>query len=546
MVDPVRVRLVLGCLACAAVGIVLVATATWNAGTSNDSASYLQGARNVVAGEGVSWKSGDGVVYAINYPPMYSLVLAGPQLLGVDALEGAGWINAVLAGGTVLGVGLAIALLGDGAIGPTVLGSLLMLTSTPILTAFASVESEPLFLALLVATLLLLGRYSESGSKLALVGAALGAALACLTRYAGLALIAAGSITIVASTNGGLGRRVLTAAAFGLVAALPTVAWLAINQATLGATTGRHFAVHPLTRANLNGLSQAGNWVVPSNIAKPLAANMLGWVRGSLPLWLVMLGVGALVVVVLAAAVWLVLVALRASAWRSPGAPEPAARPWLMFFLIYPLVLVASMTFFDASTSFDARLLAPEYVVGLVLVCAFGAGLWRRSVGGGASERWATLALVGFAGLHLAGAGQWLLTAQRDGLGYSGRHWQASPVLARVQALPQDTLVYTNVVGAVYCVTGRAPNDLPLQADPLSGLADPQYQQKLAGVRAQLDAREAVVVLLTTADGTDRYPAPDELARSLDLQLVAAEPDGAIYRASVWALDGHGLATSGR
>lgn len=511
-----------------------MATANWPAGTSNDSASYLQGARNVVTGDGVSWKSGDGVVSAINYPPLYSLVLAWPQLLGVDALDGARWINAVLAGASVLTVGLAIAHLTRGALGPTVLGSVLMLTSIPILTAYASVESEPLFLALLLPTLLFLAIYAESGSKLALVCAGLGAALACLTRYAGVALLATGCMMILAWGSGGPARRAVTAAAFGLLAALPTLAWLAINQANLGATTGRHFAVHPPTRANLDGLSQVGNWAVPGNIAKPIAGAVLGWARGSLPPPLPALAIGVLVLVVLAGGVGLGVLALRAwrgaSARQHPSVPKLAARPWLVFIVVYPLVLLATIMFFDASTSFNGRLLAPAYVAGLVLVCAFGTRLWRRSVAGGSAEQWATLALVGFAGLHLAGAGQWLLTARRDGLGYSGREWQASPVLARVGALPADTLVYTNVVGAVYCVTGRVPDDLPLRADPLSGVADPQYQQKLAAVRAKLGAGDAVVVLLTTADGANRYPPPDELARSLDMQLVDAEADGAIYR----------------
>jgi hypothetical protein len=522
----------LGCLACAAVAVVLVATATWRAGTSNDSASYLQGARNLIAGYGVSWKSGDGVVSAINYPPLYPLALAGPHLVGVDALEGARWINAALAGASVLGVGVTIASLTRGALGPTLLGSLLMLTSTPILTAYASVESEPLFLALLVPTLLLLGGYMESGSKLALSGAAVGAALACLTRYAGVALIASGCIALVTCKNGAPARRILAAAGFGVLAVLPLVAWLAINQATLGATTGRHFEVHPPTRANLDGLSQVGNWLLPSNIAKPVASTLLGLARGSLPPPVVPLGLGPLILVVLATCIGLGFVAPRA--WQRQDArsmPEPAERPWLVFMFVYPLVLLASITFFDASTSFDARLLAPVYIAGLVLVCAFSASRWR-SFARGAAERWATLALVGFAALHLAGAGQWLLTTRRDGIGYSGRQWQASPVLARVEGLPANALVYTNVVGAVYCVTGRAPDDLPLRADPLSGLADPQYAQKLASVRAQLSSHDAVVVLLTTADGADRYPAADELARSLDLQLVAAEPDGATRRPS--------------
>jgi hypothetical protein len=117
----------------------------------------------------------------------------------------------------------------------------------------------------------------------------------------------------------------------------------------------------------------------------------------------------------------------------------------------------------------------------------------------------------------------------RDGLGYSGRAWQTSPLVQAIVALPPSTQVYTDVVGAVYCAAGRLPQAIPMRVDPVSRQADPAYDQKLLALRDHLAGADAVVVLFTTADGADLYPPPPELASSLGLQLVQATSDGLLY-----------------
>jgi 4-amino-4-deoxy-L-arabinose transferase-like glycosyltransferase len=517
----------LALLGCAAATSVLVATATWGIGLSNDSASYVQGARNLLAGHGVSWQSADGALRAIHFPPLYSIVLALPAfVLGLDVVESARYVNALLAALNVCLVAMLIYHLSERARLAWLFGALLVLTNLTLLPLQTTSLSEPLFLCLVLATLLALVYHLKSSSLVWLVASATFAALALLTRYAGVALVITGFGTIVLLSWAPLWTRLTRALLFGISAVLPLGAWLFANQRALAETTGRQLALHVPTRANFDGIQQAAGWLVPSTIAKPLAT----WVLSAGTT--VRIGLGLAVAVL---AIGLVAFALRSRVSQSSRyVLTPSLLAVCLFIPVYLVVMLMSILLFDAATSLNGRILSPAYEAAVVVCCTLAAA-WARHVHlGRPAVAAATVGLAAVALVHVFGAGLWLATTRQDGQGYSGQSWRASPTLANLSSLPAGTRVYSNVVGAVYCVTGRLSNDIPVRIDPRSRQADPQYDIRMAALRGQLAAEpQAVVVLLTMADGADLYPVPEELARTLDLQLVAADADGAIYRPGV-------------
>jgi len=524
---PATFAIALAVLGCAAGASVLVATSTWGIGLSNDSASYVQGARNLLDGHGVTWQSADGAVRAIHFPPLYPVVLALPALmLGLDVLESSRYVNALLATLNVCLVAVLIYHLSERARLAWLFGALLVLTNLTLLPLQATSLSEPLFLCLALATLLALVYHLESGSLVWLAAAAPFAAMALLTRYAGVALVITGFGAIVLLSWAPLWTRLTRALLFGIVAVLPLGAWLVVNQQALDETTGRQLALHIPTRANLDGIQQVAGWLVPSTIAKPLST----WVLSASTT--VRIGLGLAVAVL---AIGLIALALRSRV--SPSSRyllTPSLLAVCLFIPVYLVVMLISIVLFDAATSLNGRILSPTYEGGVVVCCTLAAA-WARQVRlGQPAVAAATVGLATVALVHAFGAGLWLAATRQDGLGYSGQSWRASPTLAQLSSLPAGTRVYTNVVGAVYCVTGRLSNDIPVRIDPRSRQVDPQYDARMAALRAQLAAEpQAVVVLLTTADGADLYPAPDELARTLDLQLVTADADGALYRPGI-------------
>lgn len=81
-------------------------------------------------------------------------------------------------------------------------------------------------------------------------------ALACLQRYAGIALIGVGVLWMLQHANW---RKALQ---FGIISTLPIGLWL-LRGAVLLDRAGRHIGWHPITAEKMTGLSTILNWFLP-------------------------------------------------------------------------------------------------------------------------------------------------------------------------------------------------------------------------------------------------------------------------------------------
>ncbi|MFA5810669.1 MAG: hypothetical protein WC935_10125, partial [Thermoleophilia bacterium] len=76
---------------------------TWTSpngiGLRSDSAVYVAAARNLLAGNGLSWLSGGGEVRPMTlHAPLLSIILAGAEAIGLDAIAFARALNAACLG----------------------------------------------------------------------------------------------------------------------------------------------------------------------------------------------------------------------------------------------------------------------------------------------------------------------------------------------------------------------------------------------------------------------------------------------------------------
>ncbi|MDQ3808895.1 MAG: hypothetical protein M3336_01250, partial [Chloroflexota bacterium] len=164
------------------IGFVSVAlSTTWGVALSNDSVNYVKVARAAIAGREFT---------ITQYQPLYPAVLVLVGRLGLDVLVAARWLGAGLLLLNVLLIGVFIYRYSDRSRFAAWLGASLFLTSVPVLRMHSFALSEPLFLLLTTASLLLLCGYLDVGRPAWLAGSALTAGLALLTRYLGLPLIA--------------------------------------------------------------------------------------------------------------------------------------------------------------------------------------------------------------------------------------------------------------------------------------------------------------------------------------------------------------------
>ncbi|MCX6841829.1 MAG: hypothetical protein NTX53_06075 [candidate division WOR-3 bacterium] len=223
-------------LALAGAGLVLLSTAKYGAGLSPDSVGYLDVARNLASGKGFVLHTGEPLV---TWPPLYPMLLA---LIGfATRLDPAVFAHLVNAALFALVICVSARLLQTGSQQTTtysVLGVCAVLFSIPLSRVYAMAWSECLFIPLVLLYLVFAQRYWDSGGRLSLVAITLSTALACLTRYLGVALVPAGVVTIILATGVNFRVRFTRAFAFAALSLAPLGLWLVRNHQLTGTLMG--------------------------------------------------------------------------------------------------------------------------------------------------------------------------------------------------------------------------------------------------------------------------------------------------------------------
>ena len=116
------------------------------------------------------------------------------------------------------------------------------LATTSLVVIYAGTLSEPLYFAASLGSLMLLLVYFGSSQLWMLIAAAALAGLTVVTRYVGIAFVAAGLPAILLFAHGQRQKRFLDAATFVAIAALPTILWLGWLSAQGGSNAPRQWS----------------------------------------------------------------------------------------------------------------------------------------------------------------------------------------------------------------------------------------------------------------------------------------------------------------
>ncbi len=497
--------LVLVLVAAAGTAAVLVAT-RHGPGLSPDSVRYIAGARNILAGHGFTYQEGDGAYRPIaNWPPLYSVVLALPGLVGVDPLRGARVVDAVLFGLTLLVVGWMVRRRGGSLIAAAFAMAALASVRTALIV-YVMAWSESLFVLLTMCGLLALSRHLEKPGWGRLLTAVLAAGAAFMTRYPGIALAASGSAALLLWRKGGWWPRLRDAAVFGALTCLPVLLWMTRNVETAGTATSRHVTTHLVDVPHLlQGLYTVHSWLVPARMPMRLKPAVSG-------------------VLVAGAATLVVLLVLARRGRPGPEEPVRPVGPMLLFVGAYVGALLGAMTFAYPSCDLGSRYLYPVLPVLIaVLVRAAEDRLRGTRRAGVARVVFAVVGVV-FIATNLLQTVPWTAGVRESGAGLLGRSWRDSPIIARLAALPPGTPIYSNRGEAIYILIGRNSYRLPHSDGSEIAAED------LAAMRSALQ-KGAVLAYFTTVD-RPYLLSLGQIAAALPLRTVLRSDDGVICR---WA-----------
>lgn len=430
--SPARVTHLL-LLGAAGALFILLGTARFGPATSPDSACYVAAARSLLAGQGLARYDGSPFLH---WPPAYPALLAFAGAVGMEPLVAARYVNAtafgmivVLAGWTLRALGMARA--------TVMVCCVATVLAIPLVHVSVYAWSEVVFILFVLAALLQLNSFGRRARLSRLVWAATFAALACLTRYVGVTVIAAGGAALLGFPGKPLRVRLGYLLTYLGIAVAPLAVWLARNYLISSTLTGSRPQATASFLGNVSLLLNAVNvWFLPH--CGPVLLH------------------AALTIAIIALALVGVSRFTRQRREDTPVRWRILQCPFFWFLIIYPtfIVAAASLIAFDP---IDNRLTAVLFVPALVMLARAVEG-FRTSRGGESGNR-TVRRIVGVAGFFWVA---YLLTGTVflvhlygwKGGGFARPEWRNASIVAFLRAHRPQGELYSNWPEAVYIHAG--------------------------------------------------------------------------------------------
>ncbi len=462
---------------------LLSATAVYGIGIRSDSVEYIWSARNLADGIGLGRLDGAGLFKPMtHWPPLYPALLSIFPLAGVDVVEGARWLAAVLSGINVALAGWMLARMTRSpwfAIG----GAAVLLFSPALAETNLQAMTEPLYIAFSLAALLMLDSAIGSGKRRYVALAAIFTSLAFLTRYVGLALVFTGALAVLQYEKLPMRRRAEDLLIFLGVSVVPSGAWALRNLILAGTTANRVFTYYPISSSDfIQALTTVQGWVLPAGTIFSIGAGKI-----------------------LLAAVGVAGTFFFAKIGKESMA-EDAARPSVLVDLnqmqlgFYLAMVLFSRLFFDPLiTFFEQRILAPAYIGAVVLIVAYLHSAWLNA----SARRWWLGAAVSVFGLWSAYSFAMVYRAEtariydamlNNGSGYAYQGEIDSPFASLLREIPKEAVIFTSNIEKFYYLTGRPSYGYPAEFDDAF----------ISSVQKMIDQKNVIFVSFYRDEASDR------------------------------------------
>lgn len=501
----------------ASLGSILIIISTpWGPGLREDSFSYITAAESFYEGTGLGRWAADGTFRPLtHFPPLLPWLLAGLRKLGLAYVPAARFLSAFLFGATSYLVGISLFMLTESK-NVALLGSAMTSMSNVMLAIFSWAHSEPLYIALSLASAISLAVYLRNPGRSGYLLAAIAAtALSFLTRFAAIALIGASTLTMLLFPWGERKRRVKATSLFLLLSSAPTSVFILRNTFLYGTSIDRPLPQwHPPPLETwVQGAETILSWFLPYRSFSSFsdAATITA---------------GTLIMLAL-------LFALALASYqmyrRILTANTPIQALWfltLTSLVAYCGLLMVTVLFLDRLTPLNDRILSPIYPLLLLLLLAMGSN-WldgkqqsiKISLG---------VILVVFLGVFVFRGIQTIRAQREFGLGLSTPQWHASEAMEYLRTLP-SVPIYTNDIPAIYFHAGRMAHFIPVKQNPAEGTIRNDYPAEILKMRQTLLEGKGILILFGT-DPEARLHSAEFSDLTFGLEEVTGFEEAIVYR----------------
>jgi hypothetical protein len=480
----------------------------WGVRVYHDSLFYLSAAKNISQLRGAYWIGSGGELKALNhFPPFYSLSVAIFVWLGFSVTTAARMLGIILAGINTILLAFVLHRFTQ-SVTSIFIGVLTIFFVPTVFGPHLQAMSEPLFIMFMLIALSLGAEYLHSQQKKYLLAAAVVASLAGLTRWIGISVLLTLIIVTFFLRKGSLRFRLGSTLLSGLIGFLPILGWMLRNRSLTGSFTNRTFQVHLIDLNTIRTLLDVlFRWFTPIYLSH--------WVQGIV---LIIFFLGGL----------LFLTWCRRRRGEDRRGILFAAYLFLTFPMFYLLQVLVSLSFFDASTRIDDRILSPVFVS--MMMSIFFLFYSTNNL------RIRLILITGFIALLAFGPlpSRWsetqemISSMQLNGAGFTSKHWRSSEIINWIQKQEDDATIITNQAMVVNFLTGYPAIQVPERWDPVKDQIREDYQYEIDQMLAQLETPNAYLVLFERQD----LSIPQDQAWTESLSILYDSPEGIIYYSS--------------
>ena len=435
------------CMVAAAGALLFLwGTAPHGIGIRSDSVEYLWSARNLAQGIGLGTLDAFGRLLPLNhFPPLYPLLLAAFEAAGINGMDGARWLGALLTLVLILLAGAILSGLTNRSFWFTVIGLLVLFFMRSFWETCLYAMTESLYLVCSLAGFLCLDDYVRGHHKGPLLAASVLLGLSFSARYIGISSVAAGIAFILLQKRLTIKQRLLDSSVMAGIGILPMLAWIGRNLALTGTATSRSLELVPISSQEWKSAFEAlTTWIEPIRAGfKPNLANLLVF-----------------------------LIALAASFFlfgrrkTGPEQPSTGLAPLLALYAAsYSFLTIAARLWADPAIPLhEDRILYP-FLSSLFLLAVYGLCRLENRIGQSSRPLAALLAGIcvtvawGYVRSNSSATAPYIrpiLHSRVDGLGLQFRTSLAADFVAAVAQLPQDEIFFTDNTHRFYFYTGRS------------------------------------------------------------------------------------------
>ncbi len=418
----------------AVIGYWMVLYATvWGAGWVADSYQYIGTARSFAHTGRLAYPSSGGVLIPLtHYPPAFPIFLAAFESIGLDAYSAVRHFHAFLFSLNIVLIGMS-AYRGSHSLSAGFFAALLALFSAPLLERHAWALSEPLFLSMVLSGFLLVDTFYRTNKRFFLISALICLAIACLTRYVGVAVVVTLLLILILFRQQDWKQTLFNIALTILVPLLPLLLWTWRSIQVESLFFDRTPTFTPLGIKNwLSMIQTLAGWVFPGRV-------VYGREK-----WFVYLGIA----VMMGLLIWWFF-----EAYRRKITPIQLIQPvrlipiYILLSLLYVPFVIGGKLFFDPMIGFTERMLIPTQLSVLIILPIFLNFLWKK-------KNWVGKAIVIpiailFLVYYVNEGSQRLERLHKQGLGVANRRWHESQVIKTLQNVEGGD-IYSNSLSTMY------------------------------------------------------------------------------------------------